>query len=150
MTGFARKSLLRSLRTALRSAPCALLACSSSTTAPSTGPVDGASLDTSKLVISLSPAEQAALCDWDARQYGGYGNMVVCDAGAKAGSSSEPGTDQAMCVMGVQHLASVRPTCPATVGDVMACIQFEIQSPCAGTDSGPHGCQVLGAVACAQ
>ena len=150
MTSSAGKLVQRALRTALTSAPSALLACSSSTTTTSTGPVDGASLDPSKLVISLSPAEQAAFCDWDAQQYGGYGHMVVCDAGAKAGSSSEPGTDQAMCVMGVQHLASIRPTCPATVGDVMACVQFEIQNPCAGTDSGPSGCQVLGAVDCAQ
>jgi hypothetical protein len=111
---------------------------------------DGATPDTSKLVIDLSPAEQAAVCDWSAQQYGGYGHMAVCDAGARAGSSSGPGTDQAMCVMALQHLASIRPTCTATVGDAMACSQWEIQNPCAGTAAGPAGCQVLGSPACAQ
>jgi hypothetical protein len=138
------------VRRAFRSVFAALVACSSPSTTTSTGPIDGASLDTSQLVVDLSPAEQAAFCDWDAQQYGGYGQMAVCDAGAKAGSSSEPGSDQAMCVMGLQHLASIRPTCPATVGDGMACIRWEIQNPCAGTAAGPPGCQVLGSVACAQ
>jgi hypothetical protein len=137
-------------RKAFISVSCALLACSSPTTTTSTGPIDGATLDTSKIVVNLSPAEQATFCDWDAQQYGGYGHMVVCDAGAKAGSSSEPGTDQAMCVMGLQHLAGIRPTCSATVGDGMACVQWEIQNPCADTAVGPPGCQVLGSAACAQ
>jgi hypothetical protein len=128
----------------------ALLACSSPTTTTSTGPFDGASLDTSKLAVNLSPTEQAAFCDWAAQQYGGYGHKAVCDAGAKAGSSSQAGTNQAMCVMGLQHLAIIRPTCPATVGDGMTCVQWEIQNPCMDTAAGPAGCQVLGSAACAQ
>lgn len=136
-------------RAAFTCATCAFLACSSPTTT-TTGPTDGGSLDISKLVVDLSLAEQAAFCDWDAQQYGGYGQMVVCDSGARAGSSSEAGTNQAMCVMGLQMLASTRPSCPATVGDGMACVQWEVQNPCAGTAAGPAGCQVLGSAACAQ
>jgi hypothetical protein len=140
----------RMLGTAIGSASFALFACSSTPTTTSTGPVDGASLDTSKLVVNLSPSEQAAYCDWAAQQYGGYGHMAVCDAGTHAGNSSQAGTDQAACVAGLQHLASIRPSCPATVGDGMACAQWEITNPCAGTAAGPAGCQVLGSAACAQ
>jgi hypothetical protein len=138
----------RILRTAFTSVTCALLACSSPTTRPLTGPVDGANVDSSMLIVNLSAAEQAALCDWIAGQYGGYGHMAVCDAGAHAGNSSDPGTDQATCVMSLQHLASTRPTCQAKVGDGTACVQWVIQNPCPGPAAGPASCQVLASAAC--
>ncbi|HEY4012035.1 MAG TPA: hypothetical protein VGM06_01745 [Polyangiaceae bacterium] len=138
------------LRIAFMAASAALVACSSSPAAPSMVPADGATLDPSLVLVNLSPAQQAEACDWAAQQYGGYGHMAVCDAGTMAGNTSGPGTDQATCVMGVQQFASARPTCPATVGDDMACVQWEIQNPCAGTATGPTGCQVLASTACAQ
>jgi len=140
------------IQRALAAGAWALFACSSPTSTPPTtsGPNDAAVLDPSELIVRLSPAEQATFCDWAAQQYGGYGHTVVCDAGSRAGNSSTAGADQAMCVMGVQHLAAIRPACPATIGDVMACTQWEIQNPCLDTAAGPAGCQVLGSAACAQ
>jgi hypothetical protein len=98
------------------------LSCSSSSTS-GTGP------DPSKKLDTLSSTEVQSLCDWTAKDQGGYGTMIVCDAGQ---GSLEVPADRATCVTDVTPHWS-QTTCTSTVGDWMTCAQWGLANVCATT-----------------
>lgn len=89
---------------------------------------------------SLTNAQRAAVCDWVAELWGGYGKAVSC------GSStlSDP-VSQADCV-------AQFPDCSATVGEMKACNQALYSAQCDVFTSGfpqectslPAGCMTSG------
>jgi hypothetical protein len=108
-----------------------VVACGSS---PSTG------LDPALALNAMSPADLRALCDWTANQQGGYGAMIDCDA-ADTGLLVEK--DQATC-LAVVTPHWTRPTCTATVGDWMMCVQWRLSNWCSANPPPPMGrCEAL-------
>jgi len=101
-----------------------IVACSSSSS--------GANLNSSEAVIDLSPSDQAALCDWWASQYGGYGGSVPCGSGALAPPAQKGPTDRPTCVAGLPK-ASTASGCTATVGNYQTCVNFKVQHGCTAT-----------------
>jgi hypothetical protein len=91
-------------------------------TSPPSASSSGPPVDASKTLAELSPSEMAAFCDWVARQEGGYGATILCDAGAGTASLEAP-QDQATCVTELsQHAAE--PNCSATVGQWTSCVDW--------------------------
>jgi len=99
---------------------CVCAACgsqSSGTTAPSA----------SANLMTLTPGDKNALCDWIAQQFGGYHSNGVCvDA---AGGGLQGPVDLSGCL----DLLKSYTTCSATVGQLQACIQDEVRDACMGS-----------------
>jgi hypothetical protein len=101
-------------------------------------PIDVAAPD--KRVIDLSPTEFALLCDWNAREYGGYGGSLPCRIDASSPSIGAP--------IGVQDCLDTLEfrlwgrQCPLTVQDFMECVRWQVQKVCSPTDAGdwPPSC----------
>ena len=98
------------------------VACSSSS---------GSGLNSSEDVINLSSSDRAALCDWWASQYGGYGGSVSCGGGPLVTSLKGP-TDQPSCVAGLPK-ASTASQCTATVQNYQNCVQSIVKQGCTNT-----------------
>ncbi|HSY20623.1 MAG TPA: hypothetical protein VK841_00820 [Polyangiaceae bacterium] len=92
-----------------------------------------AALDPSAFIATLTPAQKAELCDWQAGQLGGYGTTTSCPSG---GSGVALPASQAACVA---NFASSTDTCQATVQDDYNCVNFLVDSPCLTTlDEAPE------------
>jgi len=81
-------------------------------------------VDPSANLSSLSPADKAALCDWVAQEFGGYDSRGVCADSATGGLQGP--ANQSECVVDLLPPA----TCPATVGQLEACVRSEVQNAC--------------------
>jgi len=81
-------------------------------------------------IDALTPAQQAAICDWVAGLYGGYGQQVDCGDGSVL--IGPP--DQGYCVAGLTTTS-----CAATVADKEAC---ERDATCANQGL-PDSCDPL-------
>jgi hypothetical protein len=106
---------------------------STSSSSPNTS---GLNLDSAKRLADLSATDWQSLCDWVAQEEGGYGNTIACDAG-NGGSLIAP-TDESGCVAEY----SEGPNCPATVQDMVLCIQNLTQTWCV-TSMLPAECRML-------
>lgn len=94
------------------------VACSSSS---------GSGLNSSEPVIDLSSSDQAALCDWWASQYGGYGGSVSCGGGPLVMMLNGP-TDQASCIAGLPKASASG--CTTTVQNYQNCVKFMVTKGC--------------------
>jgi hypothetical protein len=111
----------------------AIAACSSSS-ASNGGP------DATKKLDALSATEVQSLCDWTAKDQGGYGTTIICDAGQ---GSLEVPADQATCVTDVTPHWS-QSTCTSTVGEWMTCAQWGLANACATTrPAKPAACAAI-------
>ena len=114
-----------------------IVACSSSS---------GSGLNSGELVVALSSSDQAALCDWWASQYGGYGNSVKCGGGVLAPPPQSGPTDRGTCVAGLPK-ASTAPNCGATVQNYQNCITAKVKN--CGTDTTlPFDCNAIKSSLC--
>jgi hypothetical protein len=96
-----------------------------------------AALDPTAPIATLTPAEKAELCDWEAGRLGGYGTTTTCPSGDVG--IAVP-TSQADCVAG---FATSTNTCQATVQDDYDCVNLLVEDPCLSTlDSEPE-CQPI-------
>lgn len=84
------------------------------------GPTSG--IDPDKTIGSLSAAEKATLCDWQAGINGGYGRTTKCEGGL---SLSNP-KNQSACLQ-----KAVPSGCQAKVSEVEACLKVDAADPCA-------------------
>jgi hypothetical protein len=101
----------------------AVFACSSGSSAGAPGDPP---VDPSKELAALSTSDLQSLCDWVARQEGGYGTTTHCEA---TGIPLYASKDQAECLAEVaQHLS--RPTCTTTVGQYTMCFRVFLASWC--------------------
>ena len=74
-------------------------------------PIGDPAIDGSKRIDSLTASEKAALCDWGASLYGGYGMKVMCADGTSSSSSDS----REGCIND-----PVQP-CPITVAEFVPC-----------------------------
>jgi hypothetical protein len=74
-------------------------------------PAGDPAVDGSKRIDSLTASEKAALCDWGASLYGGYGREVTCADGSTSSSSDS----REVCVN------DPVPQCPITVAEFVPC-----------------------------
>jgi hypothetical protein len=102
------------------------------------GPVDGGTgryvgadagplpVDGGKLLVALTPAEQAAVCDWIARMSGGYGSVRTysCEASTVTFEESKSQTD---CIAASRALL---PACTATLQQAADCLAEQFRDPC--------------------
>jgi hypothetical protein len=110
--------------------------CSGKTDMSPSGPSDALTPNT--LVTQLSSTQEKALCGWLANLYGGYGSSLQCDSGA---SGSLAPNSEGDCVQQFQ-MAFVQASgkfshCPATVGQVQACVQWHAANACVASGSSP-------------
>ena len=95
-------------------------------------PIDVAAA--SKLVIDLSDNEQMLLCDWNARQYGGYGGGLRCTIDASFPTILAPiGSNDCLSTLKISEWGR---QCPLTVQDFMACVGWQVLKVCSVTDGG--------------
>jgi hypothetical protein len=80
------------------------------------------------LVIDLSASELISLCDWNAREFGGYGGNVPCPDAADQGIIGAPESVQD-CVS-VLQVNRWGPDCPLTVQDFMSCVTWQVDNVC--------------------
>jgi hypothetical protein len=86
--------------------------------------VSGPGLNTR--LVDLSEAEAAALCDWVAGRFGGYGQGVTCGDGLTVSARQT----RELCVMDYRTVSS---TCAVTVGDIQACANQAVGPPVCAT-----------------
>jgi hypothetical protein len=92
----------------------------------------GAQPPDTQSVDSLTNAQRAAVCDWLADLWGGYGKIVSCGSN----TLSDP-VSQSDCI-------AKFPTCTATVGEMKACNQAIAAAQCDVFTSGfPQECTSL-------
>lgn len=95
-------------------------------------------------------SDQAALCDWLAQEWGGYGGLLRCDAGSE--TLSAPLTQQ-VCLSEALDVAYWGPTCPLTVSQFASCVQWQAQNVCligvVNASMLPPECQTTIGPACA-
>jgi hypothetical protein len=107
---------------------------------PDVGPTDS--------LVGLSSIDEAALCDWFAQQWGGYGGSIGCQGSGGAVLSAPQ--DRASCE---DNLSSWGPACPLDVGQFESCVEWETKNVClVGTLSAsmlPSECQTANGLQCA-
>jgi hypothetical protein len=117
-------------------------ACSSS---PSSS---GPNLNSATLLVNLSTSDQKTLCDWWAKQYGGYGQSISCGSGLLVIAPLVGPTDEASCASALPQQSS-SPTCAATVGNEATCVQWTVQNGCKSTSAqAPADCNDLKSSLC--
>jgi hypothetical protein len=79
-------------------------------------------------IVDLSASEQISLCDWTARQLGGYGLTISCPADAADTMLAAPISLQD-CVS-VLQISKWGRDCPLTVQDFMACTTWQVDNIC--------------------
>jgi hypothetical protein len=92
----------------------------SSSSPPDPGPSSGVTAGTR--IVDLSEADAAALCDWAAARFGGYGHGVTCMDGFTVTARQT----RELCMMDYKSVSS---TCPVTVGDIEACTNQSVGPP---------------------
>jgi len=113
-----------------------LMACGTGAPSAPSGPP----LDSSKTLSALSTAEMQSFCDWLARDEGGYGRTISCEA---TGIPLETPQDQATCVSEMSQHAS-EPGCSATVGQWTMCVQWVDANWCSTTPAArPAECSLI-------
>jgi hypothetical protein len=104
------------------------------------------SLDKGQRAFGLSGDEAKQFCDELAALYGGYGASVGCDGGSARTSGP---VNQATCLSQYMQVQPKFVSCPATVGQVEACLQWRLQTMCAPSIAPtPDACSVLSSPAC--
>jgi hypothetical protein len=96
-----------------------------------------AALDPSAPIATLTPAQKAELCDWQAGQLGGYGTTTTCPTGD---SGVALPLSQASCVAA---FASSTNTCQAIVQDEYNCVDLLVESPCLSTLESQPACEPI-------
>jgi hypothetical protein len=79
-------------------------------------------------IVDLSSSEQISLCDWTARELGGYGGIVSCPEDAADTMLAAPISLQD-CVS-VLEIGKWGPDCPLTVQDFMSCTNWQVDNVC--------------------
>jgi hypothetical protein len=79
-------------------------------------------------IVDLSSSEQISLCDWTARELGGYGGIVSCPEDAADTMLAAPISLQD-CVS-VLQIGKWGPDCPLTVQDFMSCTNWQVDNVC--------------------
>lgn len=79
-------------------------------------------------IVDLSSSEQISLCDWTARELGGYGGIVSCSEDAADTMLAAPISLQD-CVS-VLEIGKWGPNCPLTVQDFMSCTTWQVDNVC--------------------
>jgi|HubBroStandDraft_1064217.scaffolds.fasta_scaffold02737_12 hypothetical protein len=79
-------------------------------------------------IVDLSASEQISLCEWTARQLGGYGGSISCPEDAADTMLAAPISLQD-CVS-VLEISKWGPDCPLTVQDFMACTIWQVDNVC--------------------
>lgn len=93
-------------------------------------------LPATKPLRQLSAAEQTTICDWTARQYGGYGQTTKCPSGKIA--TRVPRTLESC------QTSFTRLRCDVTVGQFEACTLAAARDVCASVTTQPPACKVEG------
>lgn len=89
-------------------------------------PIDVAS--PTKLVIDLSSSEEILLCDWNAREFGGYGMSIPClDDSGNPGLAAPASIEDCVSTFQFGRWGS---DCPLTVQDFMACVAWQVDNVC--------------------
>jgi hypothetical protein len=82
----------------------------------------------SKRVVDLSSGEQLLLCDWNAREFGGYGMSIPClDDSGNPGLAAPASRQDCVSTYQVAHWGR---DCPLTVQDFMACVAWQVDNVC--------------------
>ncbi len=102
----------------------------------SSGSSSTVALDPSAQIASLTSAQKAQLCDWEAGRLGGYGTTTTCPTGSGIGLY----TSQAECVA---TFATSLDTCQATVQDEYNCVNDLAVSPCLSTLDNDPACEPI-------
>jgi hypothetical protein len=79
-------------------------------------------------IVDLSSSQQISLCDWTARELGGYGGIVSCPEDAADTMLAAPISLQD-CVS-VLEIGKWGPNCPLTVQDFMSCTTWQVDNVC--------------------
>jgi hypothetical protein len=79
-------------------------------------------------IVDLSASEQISLCDWTARELGGYGGQISCPADAADTMLAAPKSLQD-CVS-VLEISKWGRDCPLTVQDFMTCWTWQVDNVC--------------------
>jgi hypothetical protein len=98
-------------------------------------PLAEPNLDPAKLLNSLTPQENAALCDWGVSQFGGYCANPRCPSGTPITVADS----REQCIEDTPRAAS----CEATVGDQVACVEAVAMRPCTDTFFLESACEAV-------
>lgn len=108
------------------------------------GEAKSSSLDPKAQASTLSGNEAADFCDWEAGLFGGYGKAVSCN-----GAELDGPQDQTTCVSNYVQGESKWASCPATVAQVQACMQWETLGACTSPPATPpDACTVVSTPEC--
>jgi hypothetical protein len=81
-----------------------------------------------KLVIDLSSSEEILLCDWNAREFGGYGLSIPClDDSGNPGLAAPASIEDCVSTFQFGRWGS---DCPLTVQDFMTCVAWQVDNVC--------------------
>jgi len=81
-----------------------------------------------KLVIDLSTSEEILLCDWNAREFGGYGLSIPClDDSGNPGLAAPASIEDCVSTFQFGRWGS---DCPLTVQDFMTCVAWQVDNVC--------------------
>lgn len=81
-----------------------------------------------KRVVDLSTSEQILLCNWNAREFGGYGGSIPClDDSGNPGLGAPVSLQDCVDVYRFSHWGR---DCPLTVEDFMACVAWQVANVC--------------------
>ena len=97
-----------------------------------------AALDPSAQIASLTSAQKAELCDWEAARLGGYGTTTTCSTAGDSGIVVY--ASQAECVA---NFATSINTCQATVQDEYNCVNDLVTDPCLSVLNGDPACEPI-------
>jgi hypothetical protein len=108
-------------------------------------PIDVAS--PTKLVIDLSSSEEILLCDWNAREFGGYGMSIPClDDSGNPGLGAPASIEDCVSTFQFGRWGS---DCPLTVQDFMTCVAWQVDNVCnVYTLPLPQECKTQGGPQC--
>lgn len=81
-----------------------------------------------KRIVDLSTSEQILLCNWNARELGGYGGSLPClDDSGNPGLGAPVSLQDCVDVYRFSHWGR---DCPLTVQDFMACVAWQVANVC--------------------
>jgi hypothetical protein len=81
-----------------------------------------------KLVVDLSTSEEILLCDWNAREFGGYGMSIPClDDSGNPGLAAPASIEDCVSTFQFGRWGS---NCPLTVQDFMTCVAWQVDNVC--------------------
>ena len=83
----------------------------------------------SELVVATAVSERNVLCNWIAKQFGGYDRALTCDAGSSNARLGGPANLQD-CNRNYLGVALWPAGCPLTVAQLESCVEWETQNVC--------------------